>query len=75
MTRLRDGSTSLDPRVDRIAEFDEASRNFGVRTIIPTAATEPVTKMWDIPAGEPVLNQGAEGACVGFGVKIGRAHV
>lgn len=68
MTRLRDGSTSLDPRLDRIAEFDPASRNYGVRAVIPTTATEPVTNLWDIPAGEPVLNQGSEGACVGFGV-------
>lgn len=65
MTRLRDGSDTTDPRLDRIVQFDEASRQYPVRAAV--TVEEPVTTLWTLPAGEPVLNQGAEGACVGFG--------
>lgn len=67
MPQLRDGTTITDPRLDRLVEFDIASRNYPVTAVLPRAAV-PVTKLWTIPAGEPVLDQGREGACVGFGV-------
>ncbi len=63
---LRDGTTVEDARLDRLVEFDDASRSYPVTAVI--TATAPVSKAWDIPAGEPVLDQGREGACVGFGV-------
>jgi len=66
MSELRDGTQVIDPRLDRLASFDERSRNFPVTAVI--SAQTPVTKTWTIPSGEPVLDQGNEGACVGFGV-------
>ncbi len=66
MPTLRDGSPVTDPRLDRLVEFDEASRAFPVCAVI--TAEVPITRLWTIPASEPVLNQGKEGACVGFGV-------
>ncbi len=66
MPQLRDGNTVEDPRLDRLVEFDDLSRSFPVRDRF--TAGSPTTTLWSIPAGEPVLDQGAEGACVGFGV-------
>lgn len=68
MTTLRDNSTVDDPRLDRLVEFDERSLEFPVRAVLSADEQQPVTKLWTIPTGEPVLNQGNEGACVGFGV-------
>lgn len=65
-SQLRDGSTAADPRLGRLVEFDPRSRDHPVRALIEAA--KPVTRLWDIPAGEPVLDQGQEGACVGYGV-------
>lgn len=51
----------LDPRLDRLPEFDEASRRFGVRELLPQAPPRSYTwacKTW--------LDQGQEGACTGF---------
>lgn len=45
---------------DRIPQFDEKSRAFPIRTLVPT---HPVSRTWQ--AG-PVLDQGPDGACVGF---------
>lgn len=47
---------------DRLQEFDEKSREFPIRTLLTT--TTPVTKLW---SGGSFLDQGSEGACVGFG--------
>lgn len=59
-----------DPRLDRRQEFDPRSRNFQIRTLF----TEPqLTTMrsftWRMPVndlGNFPLDQGSEGACVGF---------
>lgn len=59
--KLRDGSTTEDPRLDRLVEFDERSRNFAIRQVTP-ADVKPRT--WRL---KQRLDQGAEGACVGFG--------
>ena len=67
MPELRDGTIVEDPRLDRIpSEPDERDQRFSVAPIVG-GMQEPVTVMWDIPAGQPVLDQGREGACVGFG--------
>lgn len=63
--RLRDGTTTLDVRLDRLAEPDP--RDLPICAVIG-GQEDPVTVDWGIPEGEPVLNQGQEGACVGFGV-------
>ena len=53
------------PKLNRIPFFDVRSRNFGIRELID----EPVDyrkRTWKLPGNFP-LDQGAEGACVGFG--------
>lgn len=57
-----------DPRLGRFPEFDERSRNFQIRTLLNTAEEvirTPRTKYWT--RGQ-TLDQGREGACVGFAV-------
>lgn len=69
MPELRDGTTVEDIRLDRIPEFDPASRQYPVcAALSPDQQRKPVTKAWSIPAGSEVLDQGVEGACVGFGI-------
>ncbi len=63
VTPLRDGTTSNDPRLDRLVEFDEASRGYPIRALAPEAT--PTTVLWSLPTPD-VLDQGAAGACVGF---------
>ncbi len=57
---LRNGEETFDVRLDRIPE--PGAENKPVMAVIG-GQTEPVTVNWGIPEGEPVLNQGKEGAC------------
>lgn len=52
-----------DRRLDRRVQFDDRSRAFGIRAIIPTV--KPRSYTWSCPIW---LDQGNEGACVGFSV-------
>ena len=53
------------PRVlDRIPHFDERSKQYPIRTLLPPTVTR-TKKIWAVPPD--VLDQGSEGACVGFG--------
>lgn len=55
-----------DPRLDRRIHFDPESRNFAIRTLLPPAPPRSYT--WAVKGTTPaVLDQGREGACVGFG--------
>lgn len=47
---------------DRIPRFDERSRQYPIRTLLP--ARKPRSYTW---GGAPHLDQGEEGACVGHG--------
>jgi len=58
---LKDGTTTQDPRLDRLVEFDEKSRSFPIRELL--RADEPRSYTWSLPV---YLDQGYEGACVGF---------
>lgn len=58
---LRDGSTTQDPRLNRLVEFDERSKNFPVRELLPPKAPL-ISRTWS--AGT-ILDQLAEGSCVG----------
>lgn len=49
------------PKLDRLVQFDERSRNFPVRTLV--AEKPPRSYTW---ACTQYLDQGREGACVGF---------
>jgi hypothetical protein len=69
--KLRDGTTPLDPRLDRLEEFDHRSLYYPVRTQFPiivksggvTSYPSPKSKTWWAPIH---LDQGPDGACVGF---------
>ncbi len=54
-----------DPRLDRIPHLDERSRSFPALTA-QTRSLPPRSYTWRVVTA-PVLNQGKEGACVGFG--------
>lgn len=60
---LRDGSSVEDIRLDRLVQFDERSREFPVAAVLPEEIKHGRT--WSVPA---YLDQGSEGACVGFGI-------
>ncbi|WP_407555249.1 hypothetical protein QOM21_35740 [Streptomyces sp. Pv4-95] len=60
--RLKNGNTTIDRRLDRIPQFDERSRNFPIREMVTERA--PLRSAgWACPSW---LDQGNEGACVGF---------
>lgn len=64
-TPLKDGSTASDSRLGRIYEPDLRSLNFLVRTQIePENVKKPRSYTWYCPI---YLDQGPDGACVGFG--------
>lgn len=65
---LKDGSSTADRRLDRIPAFDQRSLDHLVRDALTDDQKQaPTTKLWDAPEGTPVLDQGQEGACTGFG--------
>lgn len=61
---LRDNQRTDSPLLDRIVQFDPRSRSFAVAETI----AEPKPRGYTWALGIAVLDQGAEGACVGFGV-------
>ena len=65
MYTLRDGTETEDKRLDRLVLFDEASRRYSIRDILPADAVAPRTHEWRC---KTVLNQGRNGACVAFAV-------
>lgn len=58
---LKGRHVTNDRRLDRIPEFDEQSRKFGIRRLLPDKP--PRSYSW---RSTKVLDQGQEGACVGF---------
>jgi hypothetical protein len=58
---LKDGSTTTDPRLSRIEQFDERSRDYPIRSTVGTKERRSYT--WRC---EEWFDQGREGACVGF---------
>lgn len=50
------------PKFDRLVEYDEKSREFPIRTLVADKARRSYT--WSVGVS---LDQGNEGACVGFG--------
>jgi hypothetical protein len=64
MITLKNNRTTEDPRLDRIPHFDERSRNFKIAATLP-ATKKPRSYTWSC---KEHLDQGSEGACVGFGI-------
>lgn len=59
--QLKGGQTTDDYRLDRLVQFDERSRAFPIRALVGAQKARSYT--W---ACTTVLDQGNEGACVGF---------
>lgn len=60
---LKGGVVTTDPRLDRVPEFDERSRNFPMRAALEAKQYKPRSYTWKV---EHHYDQGNEGACVGF---------
>lgn len=65
MVQLKDGTEASDPRLDRIVEFDEASRNYPITARL--GAAPPKERIWRLDRAK-MGDQGREGACVEFGI-------
>jgi len=61
--QLKGGATTGDERLDRVRKFDEASRNYPLRA--PQGRRKRRSYTWRC---DKFLNQGQEGACVGFSI-------
>ena len=62
MIRLKGQHVTADRRLDRIPQFDPKSRRFGIAATLPDKPPRSYT--WRLST---TLDQGREGACVGFG--------
>ncbi len=62
---LKDGTRVEDPLLDRLVHFDERSRNFSMQTLVN--GKKPKSNDWRIQTPF-LIDQGREGACVGFAV-------
>ena len=60
--RLKGGHTTRDPRLDRVPQWDERNRSFPIRELVGDVPLR--TRSWRLLKR---LDQGTEGACVGFG--------
>lgn len=65
MSVLKDGTIPNDPRLGRLEQFDERSRNFAL--VEEIGREKPRSYTWRIQAPY-IIDQGQEGACVGFAV-------
>lgn len=67
--QLRDGSLTLDPRLDRLQQFDQKSRSYPLMARLEqtTPRLRPRSYTWRLTK-EPAIDQGPDGACVGFAV-------
>lgn len=60
---LKGGFSTTDPRLDRVPQFDERSRDYPIRARLPRRI--PLRgRTWSL---RPRLDQGEEGSCVGHG--------
>lgn len=61
MPKLKDGSTVEDPRLGRLVQYDERSKLYPIRALVGEKPLRSYT--WRL---NTYLDQGYEGACVGF---------
>ena len=64
--QLKDGSRISDLRLDRLVEFDERSLGFPLTEVLEPRL-RPRSYTWRV-SKDTVLDQGPDGACVGFAV-------
>jgi hypothetical protein len=63
--QLRGGHSTQDRRLDRLPQKDPRNLSFPLRALLPEDTTQIIPKYW---LGGTLIDQGQEGACVGFGV-------
>lgn len=65
MLQLKDGSTHLDARADRLPEYDARNKDFPISALLGDQGKKPRLRSytWRV---RHVLDQGIDGACVGF---------
>lgn len=63
--QLKGGFEATDPRLGRIPQFDERSRNFNIRKLFTTDHTEPRSYRWGALVW---LDQKSTPECVGYSV-------
>lgn len=63
MVKLKDGTESQDPRLDRLTSFDPRNTEYPIMATI--SEKKPRSYTWN---GKFYLDQGNEGACVGHGI-------
>jgi hypothetical protein len=61
---MRDGTIATDPRLGRLVQDDPSNRRFRAVGSVVSADAPFKSALWNLTA---FLDQGAEGACVGFG--------
>ena len=61
--KLKGGASTNDVRLDRVVQFDERSRDYALR--LPRGRRKRRSYTWRC---DKYLNQGEEGACVGFSI-------
>jgi hypothetical protein len=62
---LRDGRTTRDRRLDRLAQYDERNATYGVRALLGEAPRPLRSYTWSVPV---CFDQGSEGECVAYGI-------
>lgn len=69
MAQLKDGSTPIEDRLDRLPQFDEQSRAYGIRTVPVAGETLIEKRPRSYTHGVNYwLDQGREGRCVEFAI-------
>lgn len=67
---LKNGAVTSDPRLDRLVQFDEASRGYQMRELLNQHPRLLAKRRRYINPG-PTRDQGPDGACTGFSVTHG----
>lgn len=68
MIELKGGYRTSDPKLDRVPQLDERSREFPIRTLLPPTE-EMRSRLWTV---RWALDQGEEGACTNFALAHNR---
>lgn len=64
---LKNGAVTTDPRLDRVVQFDDSSRDYQVRELLQAHPRLTAKRRRYINPG-PTLDQGQDGACTGFSI-------
>lgn len=63
---LKNGIETSDPRTDRVPLYDETSRKYQMRAVLEDLKKRGIARRASWRPSKPGLDQGPDGACVGF---------